>query len=111
MRKSIMILSLLCMTATTNAADNPGSEFIKNMVNGNHGDAIAQLQSMAEAGDTDAQYQLGYMYGTGSTVKRDLELSMAWYDKAARKGHKGAIHQLSLMKKRHESIKGIGYLN
>lgn len=111
MRKTLVMLSLLCLAATANAADDSGSAFIKNMINGNDNDAVTQLKTMAEAGDTDAQYQLGYMYGTGSTVKRDLEMSMVWYGMAAKKGHKGAIHQLSLMKKRHESVKSIGYLN
>ena len=49
---------------------------------------IASIISMAEQGDTEAQYTLGYYYEDGIGVKEDKEKSFYWYKKAAEQGNK-----------------------
>jgi soluble lytic murein transglycosylase-like protein len=45
--------------------------------------AIRLYCKAAKAGDVDAQYYLGYIYATGSGVRRDEELAAAWLHMAA----------------------------
>jgi TPR repeat protein/serine/threonine protein kinase len=49
---------------------------------------------LAESGDRDAQFGLGWLYDRGLGVGRDEEKAGAWYQKAAEKGH--VLAQLNL---------------
>ena len=42
----------------------------------------------------DAQYRLGYMYGTGQGVPKDDATAVSWYRKAAGQGHARAQYNL-----------------
>ena len=44
--------------------------------------SITQLQEKAEAGDAEAQYQLGKAYETGDGVTKYLSTARYWYEKA-----------------------------
>ena len=44
--------------------------------------SITQLQEKAEAGDAEAQYQLGKAYETGEGVSKYLSTARYWYEKA-----------------------------
>lgn len=44
----------------------------------------------ARQGDAESQYLLGYKYGAGKGVPKDLALSKEWYAKAAAQGHRFA---------------------
>jgi TPR repeat protein len=47
---------------------------------------LAELTKKAEAGDMDAQYQLGAAYDAGRDVPRDLAEAIVWYRRAAQAG-------------------------
>ena len=47
---------------------------------------IKELEKKAEAGDAEAQYDLGWMYDWGESVKQDYEKAASWYEKAADQG-------------------------
>jgi TPR repeat protein len=49
---------------------------------------------LAESGDRDAQFGLGWLYDRGLGVGRDEEKAAVWYQKAAEKGH--LLAQLNL---------------
>jgi TPR repeat protein len=51
----------------------------------------------AEAGDSEAQYQLGKHYDYGWGVERDALEAAKWYEKAAIQGHIEAQHSLGLL--------------
>jgi uncharacterized protein len=53
--------------------------------------------SQAEAGDADAQFDLGRKYETGDGVDQDYAESVKWYTKAAEQGHADAQFFLGLM--------------
>ncbi len=57
--------------------------------------AVALLQSQAQAGKADAQYQLGVFYRNGIGVARDEKKAQLWLQKAAANGAKGAPDVLS----------------
>jgi len=59
-------------------------------------DAAQKLTSLARAGDPEAQYRLGLLYGRGKGVLGNLGDAIVWYRRAAEQGHAEAQHQLSL---------------
>ena len=61
-----------------------------------YGSAFRQLDKAAQAGDAEAQYRLGLLYGRGKGVIGNLGDAIAWYRRAAGQGHAEAQHQLSL---------------
>jgi len=58
--------------------------------------ALAELQSLAEAGQADAQYQLGLMYAEGEGVMPDDVEATAWFRRAAEQGMPDAQFNLGL---------------
>ncbi len=55
---------------------------------------LAALTNKAEAGDAEAQYNLGWMYANGEGVPKDAAKAVEWWQKAAAQGN--AIAQYSL---------------
>lgn len=48
---------------------------------------LEALTTKAQAGDPQAQYDLGMVYDMGQEVNRDLEVALGWFLKAANQGH------------------------
>ena len=55
---------------------------------------IAALSVKANAGDADAQYNLGASYYIGQGVPQDDAQAMAWFRKAAEQGHPDGQYNL-----------------
>jgi TPR repeat protein len=88
MKKWLLICSalLLLATATFGVADpNPGDPDLND------------LKTKAEAGDANAQTELGDMYLKGVHVSQDDALALKWYQKAADQGNAEAQSQLGNM--------------
>ena len=68
----------------------------------NYKTAAALLDPIAEKGNANAQYTLGYLYYYGKGVKRSLKQAMGWFNKAANQNHQRAINALSTI---NEAIK------
>lgn len=63
----------------------------------NYVDAYKTLKPLAEDGNADAQYALGYMYYYGKGVPKNYQEAMYWMTKAANQGQplaKQALMQL-----------------
>lgn len=58
--------------------------------------AVREWRPLAEAGDPDAQFNLGQAYKLGRGVPLDLAMAQSWYRKAAAKGHAQAEDALGL---------------
>src|SRR4051794_275704 len=54
---------------------------------GDYANAVAIWRPMAEAGDPDAQFNLGQAYRLGRGVKISLSQSQQWFEKAGSQGH------------------------
>src|SRR4051794_10462110 len=59
--------------------------------------AIAIWRPLAEAGDADAQFNLGQAYRLGRGVPLDLAAAKIWFERAARSGHLDAETTLGLL--------------
>ena len=56
------------------------------------------FRKAAEQGEIYAQYNLGWMYGTGTGVPQDDDEAVKWFRKAAEQGHAEAQLRLDEMK-------------
>ena len=54
---------------------------------GNYADAIRTWRPLADAGNQDAQFNLGHAYRLGRGVPQNMNLAEQWYERAARAGH------------------------
>jgi cell division septation protein DedD len=59
--------------------------------------AVAIWRPLAEAGDADAQFNLGQAYRLGRGVPLDLGAAKVWFERAASKGHVDAQTTLGLL--------------
>ena len=62
-------------------------------------DKIARLQREAQEGDSDAQYELAYMYENGLGVPKNETRALELYQQAADQGHPAAQDNLDAMSK------------
>ena len=62
--------------------------------------ALACLRARADAGDAEAQTNLGAMYAQGEGVPQDDAAAVAWFRKAAEQGHAIAQFVLRFMHER-----------
>jgi TPR repeat protein len=59
--------------------------------------AEAAVRKAAKAGNPEAQFRLGVMYGNGDGVGLDYEQARHWFEQAARQGHESALITLAWM--------------
>lgn len=60
------------------------------------GKAIGHYRKLAEKGDADAQFYLGYLYEEGEKLDQDPAEMVKWYGLAAAQGHTEAEYRLGL---------------
>ena len=54
---------------------------------GDFATALREWEPLAEQGDSDAQYSLGFMYANGLGVPQDYKTAVKWYTLAAEQGN------------------------
>jgi hypothetical protein len=59
--------------------------------------ALAEWQELADAGDVNASYGMGLLYGNGFGVDMNDEMALKYYSYAAEKGHAEAQFNLAVM--------------
>lgn len=59
--------------------------------------AEAAIRKSAKAGNPEAQFRLGVMYGNGDGVGLDYEQARSWFEQAAAQGHENALITLAWM--------------
>ena len=64
---------------------------------GDYATALKEWRPLAEQGDADAQYNLGWMYTNGTGVLQDYAEAMKWYRLAAEQGNAKAQYNLAGM--------------
>lgn len=92
---------IVLATGTMMTLAQPGAADVKTGVDawqqGDYAKAVAEWQPLAEAGDPDAQFNLGQAYKLGRGVKADPDTALQWYRKAAGQGHARAEDNLGLL--------------
>lgn len=78
--------------------DTTGSKAgVDAWMQGDYGKAVAIWRPLADAGDTDAQYDLGQAYRLGRGVQVNLATALEYYRKAALAGHTRAEDSYGLL--------------
>jgi len=65
---------------------------------------IAHLQQAASSGDSQAEFQLGKAFYTGTGVRKDPAQAAPWYLKAAEKGDAEAQYRLAVLYVKGEGV-------
>jgi TPR repeat protein len=60
-------------------------------------DAFQDLKELAEAGNAEAQYELGGFYHWGKVTAADFTKARAWYERAAKQGNVDAMLGLAVI--------------
>ena len=81
---AVATLSLAVLSSLVQAQDTPSAQ------------ELADLRALAEAGDIEAQYNLG-VYAAGRGVSQDAAEAVTWFRRAAEQGHAGAQFTLGVM--------------
>lgn len=82
------------------AQASAGGDIDKGMfalLKGDTESALKVFRPLAQGGDAQAQYHLGYMYQAGIGVQQNDAEALTWYQKAASNGHQGAAVQARLL--------------
>ncbi|WP_412461354.1 tetratricopeptide repeat protein [Pseudomonas sp. SC11] len=66
--------------------------------------ALNACAQSAEAGDAQAQYELGEFYYSGNQAPKDLNKALNWFEKASLQGHAQAQYRLGGMFMRGEGV-------
>ena len=64
---------------------------------GDYATALIFLRPLAEQGNPQAQYTLGYIYAEGEGVPKDDGEAAKWYCKAAKQGNADAQNEIGIM--------------
>lgn len=90
-------LLLLGAQAGIGAAPSDVKAGVDRWMRGDYPGAIAQWRPLAEAGNADAQFNLGQAYKLGRGVPANAATAQSWYQKAARQGHEQAQVNVGLL--------------
>ena len=67
---------------------------------GDYAAAFAESKPVAERGDADAQYMMGFLYARGEGVRRNLVRAYLWFSLAARQGDRIAADAVAGLARR-----------
>jgi tetratricopeptide (TPR) repeat protein len=90
-------LFLLAAQAVAGPAPADVKAGIDRWQRGDYAGAVAQWRPLAEAGNADAQFNLGQAYKLGRGVPANAGHAQSWYQKAARQGHEQAQVNVGLL--------------
>ena len=93
---AIAVLRLLVLGPPVQAQDNPSTQ------------GLADLRARAEAGEAQAQYNLGLKYGAYEDGPQDAAEAVRWYRLAAAQGHPQAQFALGVMYANGEGVSNDG---
>jgi cell division protein FtsN len=87
MRHRAAIGAALALVALPWGVNAGVQEGVEAWGNGDYARAISEWQPLSEAGDPDAQFNLGQAYKLGRGVPQDMERARDLFGRAARQGH------------------------
>jgi len=91
------VLPVLFLLAWVTAAKADFDSALAAYNRGDYATAFQEFERLAEQGDANAQYNLGFMYAKGEGVPQDYAQAYHWYSKAAEQGHAFAQFILGVM--------------
>jgi TPR repeat protein len=93
----LLALSALCVSILSNLAVAGLDEGVAAYQAGDLPLAVKEFRAAAEAGNSDAQFNMALMYERGIGVSKDEQVSVDWYQKSAEQGNSNAQYNLAVM--------------
>lgn len=90
------LVTVVFLTATAPALADPAAG-IAAFERKDYATAYRELRPLAEAGEVEAQWRVGFMLHSGYGVAEDIPEAALWYRRAAEQGHPRAPYLLGLM--------------
>ncbi|MEO7100881.1 MAG: tetratricopeptide repeat protein [Luteolibacter sp.] len=79
------------------AAEGPAKDAMDAFQSGRHAKAVELAKPLAEQGNPDALYLMGFAYESGKGVEASKDKALEFYRKAAAAKHKDAVYRLSFI--------------
>jgi TPR repeat protein len=94
-----IIAGLLFVTSAVafNVAANDLDDAVDAMRTGDFAEAYCIMRPLAEAGDADAQYNIGWMYMNGYGLRVNDSLALEWWKEASEQGHSDASFSIGML--------------
>lgn len=80
-----------------NVAANDIGDAVDAMRSGDFAEAYCIMRPLAEDGDADAQYNIGWMYMNGYGLRVNDSLALEWWEKASEQGHSDASFSIGML--------------
>lgn len=93
----IPFLFIILATVANNVAANDLDDAVEAMRAGDFAEAYCVMRPLAESGDADAQYNIGWMYLNGYGLRVNDELALKWWKKASAQGHTDASFSIGML--------------
>lgn len=93
----LLLFALLATFNYGNANAQNIEDAVEAMRSGNFAIAYCIMRPIAEQGDADAQYNLGWMYVNGYGLRVNDSLALDWWKKASRQGHVDASFSIAML--------------
>src|SRR6478609_7566112 len=84
-------------TGVTKAVEGPAKEAMEAFKDGRHAKAVELAKPLAEQGNADALYLMGFASESGKGVEASKEKALEFYRKAAALKHKDATYRLAFI--------------
>jgi TPR repeat protein len=91
------LLFLSAATAFNTAAASSLDDAVDAMRSGDFAEAYCIMRPLADDGDADAQYNIGWMYMNGYGLRVNDSLALEWWQKAADQGHSDASFSIGML--------------
>ncbi len=98
MKRVVLAAALAFVAPAPAPADFPAP--VEAYDQGDYAAAFAESKPVAERGDADAQYMLGFLYARGEGVRRDIVRAYVWFALAARQGDEIAADATAYLARR-----------
>ena len=95
-RRNILVSGIIAVLAFGTPASADVKTGIDSYQRGDFASAVSAWRPLADAGDADAQYNLGQSYRLGRGVPVDPQLAESWFKRAADQGHERARNAYGL---------------
>lgn len=101
----VLVLLALFFSSMPAAAPANFEQGMNAMLEGNYAEAYCRWKPLAERGNADAQYNLGWLYANGNGMNVDPVKAVGWWNAAAEQGHADAEFALGLTYTTGEGIR------
>lgn len=93
---AVLLFTFLAV-ASNNVAASDLEDAVDAMRSGDFAEAYCIMRPLAEGGDADAQYNIGWMYMNGYGLRVNDGLALEWWQKAADQGHSDASFSIGML--------------